>query len=74
DINIAVGGLIKQILMLNFPYVDLDAALVSSAIDYTAIQSGLLNDVGSTIEDRDSYQINFYVDVLPGKSGDQMNT
>ncbi|KAF9205876.1 hypothetical protein BGZ59_000226 [Podila verticillata] len=57
--------------MLNYPNVDLDAALVSSVITYTAIQSGLLNDVGSIIKDKDSYQINYYVYVLPGKSRDQ---
>lgn len=69
--NIAVGGLVKQILMLNYPNVDLDAALVSSAIAYTEIQSGLINDVGSIIMDKDSVEINYYIDVLPGKSGDQ---
>lgn len=71
DINVAVGGLIKQILMLNYPNEDLDAALVSSAISYSTIQSGLLNDVGSIIKDKDSDEINYYLDVLPGKSGDQ---
>lgn len=71
DVNVAAGGLAKQILLLNYPNEDLDIALVSSALTYTSIQCGLLNDVGSFIKDKDSSEINFYIDVSPNKIRDQ---
>ncbi|KAI1288588.1 hypothetical protein EDD11_009929 [Mortierella claussenii] len=71
DVNVAMGGLVKQILMLNYPNQDLDVALMSSAITYTSIQCDLLNDVGSFIKDKDSPKINYYIDVSPKKTQDQ---
>ncbi|KAF9555122.1 hypothetical protein EC968_009117 [Mortierella alpina] len=72
DVNVAMGGLVKQILMLNYPNQELyDVALVSSAITYTSIQCGLLNDVGSFIKDKNSPEINYFIDVSPTKAQDQ---
>lgn len=57
-----------MILMLNYPNEDLDIALVSSAIVYTAIQCALLNDVGSIIKDKDSTEVNYFIEVAPRKT------
>ncbi|KAF9371337.1 hypothetical protein CPC16_003123 [Podila verticillata] len=67
-VNIGKAALLKMILMLNYPNEDLDIALVSSAIVYTAIQCALFNDVGSIVKDKDSTEVNYFIEVAPRKT------
>ncbi|KAF9317227.1 hypothetical protein BG003_001043 [Podila horticola] len=71
NVNIGMSGLVKLTLMLNYPAENLNIALVSSAIVYTSIQYGLLNDVGSVIKDKGSNEVNYYIEVSPGKTEGQ---
>ncbi|KAG0092707.1 hypothetical protein BGZ93_008203 [Podila epicladia] len=71
NVNVGMSSLAKLVLMLNYPDEDLNIALVSSTIVYTSIQCGLLNDVGSVIKDKDSNEVNYYIEVSPNKSESQ---
>ncbi|KAG0057690.1 hypothetical protein BGZ83_005629 [Gryganskiella cystojenkinii] len=73
DVNVGMSALVKLVLMLNYPNEDLDVALVSSALVYISIQCSLLNDVGSIIKDKNSAEVNYYIEVARGKPEDQAN-
>ncbi|KAF9103714.1 hypothetical protein BGX27_010407 [Mortierella sp. AM989] len=64
--NIAMVAYIRTIMVVNFPNEEMHSALSLSTGVYMSLQCGLLNDMASVAKDKNSNEINFFIDVAPG--------
>ncbi|KAF9433210.1 hypothetical protein BGZ76_009747 [Entomortierella beljakovae] len=66
NVNVALAPYVKLVILINFPDETISTASFQSSFTYIAIQVALLNDIASYIKDKDSNEVNYYLEADSG--------